>query len=173
MHSELAQVFLGFSARKLEQYATRIRDCLGLLSDEQLWHRSGEHENSVGNLVLHLCGNVRQWIGHGVAGLPDVRDRRAEFAARGGHSREELAERLERTVRQAVAILSTLAPARLLESVVLQGYQVTVMEAIYHAVEHFAQHTGQIIYATKRFAGADLGFYKHLDRGGAPADPTP
>lgn len=173
MQTDLARIFLDFSARKLEQHATRIRDCLGRLSEEQIWRRSGEHGNAVGNLVLHLCGNVRQWIGHGAGGLADVRDREAEFAARGGPPRKVLAARLDQTVREAVEILAGLAPGRLLESVVIQGYRLTVMEAVYHAVEHFAQHTGQILYATKQWTGADLGYYRHLSGRGAPVDPTP
>ncbi len=173
MEAELAHLFLDFSVRKLEQYAARIRDCLGRLSGEQIWRRGGEHENAVGNLVLHLCGNLRQWIGHGAGGLADVRERPAEFAARSGLSREELAARLDETVREATAVLRALTPARLLETLVLQGYQVTVLEAVYHAVEHFSHHTGQILYATKQLTGEDLGYYRHLDVPGAAGDRTP
>ncbi|MGB9605175.1 MAG: DinB family protein [Bryobacteraceae bacterium] len=173
MDEALAAVFLDFSIRKLEQYAGRIRDCLDRLSNEQVWRRGCENENAVGNLVLHLCGNLRQWIGHGAGRLPDVRARDAEFAARGGISRRELADRLEAVVREATAIVRELTPARLLESVVLQGYRVKVLEAVYHAVEHFALHAGQIMYATKAMTGADLGYYRHLSGQGERTDPTP
>ncbi|MFN3322989.1 MAG: DinB family protein [Bryobacteraceae bacterium] len=158
------QIFLEFSTNKLEQLASRIEDCLGRLSDEQVWTRHSENENSAGNLVLHLCGNLRQWIGTGVAGMPNVRDRDAEFAARGGLSREQLRARLSDTVREAGKAIRATPAERLSETINVQGYEVTVLEAIYHVVEHFAQHTGQIIFLTKLLTGRDLGYYGHLSQ---------
>jgi len=173
MDAPLAAVFLDFSVRKLEQYAGRIRDCLNRLTEEQVWFRAGESQNAVANLVLHLCGNLRQWIGHGAGGLPDIRVRDAEFAARGGISRQDLIARLDAAVAEAVGILRALSLERLQQTAVLQGYRVTALEAIYHAVEHFAMHTGQIIYATKAMTGEDLGYYRHLSGQAPRADPTP
>ncbi len=167
------RIFLDFSVRKLTQLTDRIGDCLGLLSGEQVWARGGESENAVGNLVLHLCGNVRQWIVSGVGGRPDIRRRDEEFAARGEIQPDELRRRLDATVAEAVAVIEAVTPQRLLETVTPQGYQVTVLEAIYHVVEHFAQHTGQIIYATKMLTGEDLGYYRHLSRPVERADETP
>lgn len=167
------QIFLEFSARKLEQLAGRIGDCLGRLSYDQVWARGGDHENAVGNLVLHLCGNLRQWIGSGVAGKPDIRVRDREFSARGEIQPEQLRERLSGAVSEAVAAIRELPPARLTDSVRVQNYELTVLEAIYHAVEHFAQHTGQILFATKQMTGQDLGYYRHLDRGAAHGQTTP
>lgn len=156
--------FLGFSARKLAQLSSRIEDCLRRLTPEQVWSRAGDNQNAVGNLVLHLSGNVRQWIVSGVGGAADVRDRDAEFAARGGAPAADLAALLSSTVGEAAAILDGLAPGRLTERLRIQGYDVTVLEAIYACVEHFSHHTGQILYATKLFSGADLGYYAHLRR---------
>jgi uncharacterized damage-inducible protein DinB len=164
---------LEFSAAKLRQLAGRIVDCLGRLSEEQIWLRGNEHSNAVGNLVLHLCGNVRQWIIHGVGGAPDVRRRAEEFAARGGPAGQDLATRLEAIIAEAAAVIEKLTPERLAERVVVQNYNVTKLEAVLHVLEHFAQHTGQILFATKLLAGADLGYYKHLDRAGPPGDPAP
>jgi uncharacterized damage-inducible protein DinB len=160
----LDRVFLDCSARRLSQLGSRIEDCLGRLNDSQVWFRGGENQNAVGNLVLHLAGNVRQWIVSGVGGAPDVRDRDAEFAATGDAGVEELRERLGATVREAGAVLADIPPARLTERVRIQGYDVTVLEAIYHVVEHFAEHTGQIIFATKAATGDDLGYYAHLSK---------
>jgi len=157
-----ASVFLDFSARKLRQLASRIGTCLAGLTEEQVWARGGENENAIGNLTLHLCGNVRQWIVSGVGGRPDVRERDAEFAARGGPNTAELSQRLQSTVAEAAAALEAVTPARLAERVTVQGYDVSVLEAIYSVVEHFSMHTGQIIFATKILTGADLGFYRHL-----------
>jgi uncharacterized damage-inducible protein DinB len=158
-----AEAFLEYSANKLAQQAARVAECLDRLSDDQVWARGGDNENATGNLVLHLCGNVRQWIGTGVAGKPDVRARSREFSARAGPSRDELKERLENVVAEALETIRTLPPQRLVERVTLQGYNVSLLEAIYHVVEHFSGHTGQIIFATKLLTGGDLAFYRHLD----------
>ena len=160
----IEQEFLRFSADKLTQFSGRIQDCLAKLTYEQIWMRNSENENSAGNLVLHLCGNVRQWIGSGVAGKPDIRERDKEFAARGGVQPAELSERLKSVVAEAAGIIRDLDTARLMEKVTIQKYNITVMEAIYHVVEHFAEHTGQIIFATKLLTGQDLGYYKHLNK---------
>lgn len=167
------QIFLEFSARKLEQLAGRIEDCLGRLSYEQVWARGADHENAVGNLVLHLCGNLRQWIGSGVAGKPDIRVREREFSARGDIRPEELRERLAGAVEEAAGIIRALPSERLLEPVAVQNYKLTVLEAIYHVVEHFAQHTGQVLFATKQMTGQDLGYYRHLEGGAAHGQKTP
>jgi len=167
------RVFLDFSARKLEQLAGRINDCLGRLDPEQIWRRGSEAENSVGNLVLHLCGNLRQWIGAGVAGLPDVRRRDDEFAARGGIEPAELRKRLAAAVGEAVGTIRGLGEERLLEQVEVQRYKLTVLEAVYHAVEHFAQHAGQILFATKQMTKRDLGYYRHLAPEAEHGETTP
>jgi uncharacterized damage-inducible protein DinB len=162
----IEDIFLKYSADKLEQLRGRIQDCVGRLTYDQIWMRNTENANSVGNLVLHLCGNVRQWIGYGVGGQPDVRDRDSEFAARGGLQPAELSERLQTTISDAAGIIRNLPPERLAERRTIQKYDVTEMEAILHVVEHFSQHTGQIIFATKLLTGQDLGFYKHLNKPG-------
>jgi uncharacterized damage-inducible protein DinB len=173
MDAQLGTLFLQFSVEKLAQFASRIRTCLERLTPEQVWARGSESENAVGNLVLHLCGNVRQWVGFGIAGWPDVRERNSEFAARGGLGPQELAEQLEATVREAAAILRTLPVERLKDRTRVQNYDVTVLEAVYHVVEHFAEHTGQIIYATKQMTHEDLGFYRHLSRPQPHTERTP
>jgi len=159
---ETERVFLEFSAGKLRQLNSRIMTCLEKLSEDQIWLRGGENENAVGNLCLHLAGNVRQWIGYGVAGREDRRQRDVEFSTRSGRSREELRAILESTVAEAAEVIEGAKPEELLRRTTVQKYDLTVLEAIYHVVEHFAQHTGQILYATKAFTGEDLGFYAHL-----------
>jgi len=158
----IEQDFLKYSADKLSQLRGRIHDCLGRLTADQVWLKHAENENSIGNLVLHLSGNVRQWIGHGIAGQANIRDRDAEFAASGGLDKEALLTRLDQAVDAAIATIETLPLERLPEQVTIQNYNVTIMEAIYHVVEHFAEHTGQIIFATKLLTQEDLGYYQHL-----------
>jgi uncharacterized damage-inducible protein DinB len=154
--------FIAFSAEKLAQLGGRIEDCLGRLSYHQVWLRNTANENAVGNLVLHLCGNVTQWIGTGVAGRPDQRRRDEEFAARGNLQPAELAARIHAVVEDAAAVIRSLGPDRLTARTVVQKYDVTVIEAVYHVVEHFSMHTGQILFATKLLTGQDLGYYRHL-----------
>lgn len=163
------EIFLRFSAEKLEQLHGRIEDCLARLTPEQIWTRNSENENAVGNLVLHLCGNVRQWIGSGVGGLADHRRRDTEFDARGGKAPADLSELLSATVAQAAGIIREVPARRLTERILPQGYDVTVLEAIAHVVEHFSHHTGQIILLTKMLTGDDLGFYRHLRGSGRAA----
>lgn len=169
----LDRTFLEFSSTKLRQLASRIDTCLAQLSEEQIWARGGENENSAGNLVLHLCGNVRQWIIASVGGEPDTRQRDAEFAARGGFDARQLRDRLAATVSQAATVLDKVTAQRLSDRLAIQGYEVSVLEDIYHVVEHFAMHTGQIIFITKMLTGSDLGFYRHLSAKAAPADKVP
>ena len=161
------EAFLKFSGEKLAQLFGRIETCVGKLTAEQIWRRAADNDNAAGNLVLHLAGNVRQWILCGVGGQEDRRDRDSEFAARSG---DDVLSRLRPVVSEAVALIAGLPPGHLSEKKTIQKhYDVTVLEAIYHVVEHFAEHTGQIIFATKMAVG-DLGFYSHL---GKPDPDTP
>jgi uncharacterized damage-inducible protein DinB len=167
------RLFLDFSARKLEQYSERIVACLGKLNQDQVWRRGAENENAVANLVLHLCGNLRQWTGSVLDGRPDIRERDKEFAARGDTGLTALGALLTERVRDAVAVLHGLPESRLLDRVTGQGYDLTVLEAIYHVVEHFSMHTGQVLFATKQMTGEDLNFYPHLSRHGGHRETTP
>jgi len=142
----------------------RIEKCLGMLTPEQVWARGGENENAIGNLVLHLCGNMNQWIGTGLAGRPDTRQRDKEFAARGDVSPKELSDKLAATIADVTSIIRSFPQARLMEKTTIQNYNVTLVEVIVHVLEHFAQHTGQIIFGTKLLTGQDLGYYKHLNQ---------
>ena len=152
--------FLKFSSEKLTELFGRIATCVDQLSPEQIWARGNPNENAVGNLVRHLAGNVRQWILCGVGGAEDHRDRDSEFDARSG---ENVLERLRPVVEEAVALIASLPHERLGERKTIQKHwNVTVLEAIYHVVEHFSMHTGQIIFATKLLTGSDPGFYGYL-----------
>ena len=157
-------LFREVSTRKLAQLAGRIDVCLDRLSDDQIWARGSENENAVGNLVLHLIGNTGQWILSGVGGAPDIRARDNEFNERSGASKEELKARLAERIAAVNLVISGVSDARLTHRIQVQRYDVSVLEAIYHVVEHFAQHMGQIVFATKLFTGQELGFYTHLKR---------
>lgn len=158
--SDLARAFLDASREHLaDELLPRIEQCVEKLTDSQVWWRANEASNSIGNLMLHLSGNARQWIVSGVGGAPDIRKRQQEFDERGPLPRAELLDRLRGTVREAARVLRDCDPAILSESRRIQGHEVTVLKAVYHVVEHFSMHTGQIILLTKAQTGKDAGLY--------------
>jgi uncharacterized damage-inducible protein DinB len=167
--TETERQFLDYSSKKLQELSSRIDTCLLQLNDELVWARGGDNENALGNMVLHLCGNVRQWILSGIGGEPDTRRRDEEFAARGGVTVPELRDRLNATISAAIAIIDSVPSERLTERHSIQGYDASVLEVIYHVLEHFSMHTGQVIFVTKMLTGADLGFYRHLQSSARPA----
>lgn len=145
------------------EYPTKIRSAVESLPADRLWWRPHEQANSIGNLLLHLSGNVRQWIVSGVGGHPDVRKRNMEFAARGGASAAGMLDGLDATLRETDDVLRGLLPSELLERRSIQGRETTVMEAVYHVVEHFAGHTGQIIWIAKMVSPGAVKFYEDGD----------
>jgi uncharacterized damage-inducible protein DinB len=158
--SDIGQTFIARSRYHLsEDFLPKIEHCLSLLTDEQIWWRPNSESNSIGNLLLHLSGNARQWIVCGVGGAADARDRDAEFAQREMISREELRSILKQTLREVDATLAQFDPSKLLETKTIQGLDVSVLEAILHVVEHFSMHAGQVILLTKLLTATDLHFY--------------
>jgi uncharacterized damage-inducible protein DinB len=162
-----ARAFIAEARRHLAgEYLPKLERCLERLTDEQVWWRAGEDSNSVGNLLLHLEGNARQWLVSGVGGAPDRRTRDREFDEREPAPPARLLAALRATLEEADAALARLDPASLLERRRIQGHDVTVLAAVFHAVEHFSMHTGQIILLTKMLTGHDLAFYDFS--GGTP-----
>jgi uncharacterized damage-inducible protein DinB len=158
--SEIGQVFIARSRFHLaEDYLPKIERCLELLNDEQIWWRANPQSNSIGNLLLHLTGNVNQWIVCGLGDATDARDRDSEFAQRATIPREELIAGLKQTLREADAALARFGADKLLERRRIQGLDVSALEAILHVVEHFSMHAGQIILLTKQLTAQDMHFY--------------
>jgi hypothetical protein len=153
------ELFLRHSVNKLTQMTGYIEACVLKLDADDVWKRGYDAENSVGNLVLHLAGNVRQWIGWSIGGEPDIRQREQEFAGTSRMETGKLFATLNEAVSDALAILEKFPPERLTESVLTQDGQRTALEVIYQVVGHFQQHAGQIFYATKMMTGEDLNFY--------------
>jgi uncharacterized damage-inducible protein DinB len=163
---DLGQNFIDRSRAYLtDEYRIKMRKTVRALPAEMLWWRPNEEANSVGNLLMHLEGNLRQWIIGGVGGAPDVRNRAGEFAAKEGASAEELLRRLEQTLDEADAVLARLRPEQLAERRRVQARDVTVLEAVYQVVQHFALHLGQIILVAKAQVPGAVKFYE--DAGGA------
>jgi uncharacterized damage-inducible protein DinB len=154
----LAGIFRKDARSCFEKYLPRIVRCLQLLSEDEIWWRPNAASNAAGNVALHLCGNVRQWIMSGLAGAADTRERDKEFAARGPVSRRVLIAQLRKTVEEACRTIDGLSDEALTRQFAIQGYPVSGLEAVAHVVEHFAYHTGQLIYLTKLKRGRDLRF---------------
>jgi hypothetical protein len=163
----LATLFLDFSREKLlGQYWPRLRQCVESLTDEQVWWRPNPASNSIGNIILHLNGNVTQWLVDSFNRDEDRRDRPAEFAAEGGLTTAELLKKLGATLERAAQVLDRLSADELQAPYEIQGYHVHGLDAVYQVVEHFGLHYGQIAYITKSLSDRDLGFYKYLTKTG-------
>lgn len=143
----------------VKEYLPKIEDCFTNLSDYDIWWRAYETNNSIGNLILHLAGNIRQWIVHHLGGQEYQRERDKEFSERTHIPKQELIEHLRSAVMDVDAVLATFPAEKLLAHYEIQKYNVTALEAILHITEHFSYHTGQIVYITKLRTGKDLKFY--------------
>ena len=131
-----------------------------MLTHEQVWWRPNSESNSIGNLILHLEGNVRQWIISGIGDRADTRRRQSEFDARETMSSEELLDHLRRTMEEAKDVLATITPEMPLVMKPVQTFEESVLSILVHVTEHFSYHTGQIAYITKQCLDEQLGFYE-------------
>jgi hypothetical protein len=166
-HTSITTEFLDFSRQKLvEQYWPRLRTCVESLTAEQVWWRPNTASNSIGNLLLHLNGNIWQWLVASFNRLEDVRNRPAEFGERNLIPPSTLLQQLSTTMQQASEVLARLTETDLLTVYEIQGYKVSGLAAVYQVVEHFGLHYGQIVYITKLLRSEDLGFYRQLDKTG-------
>jgi hypothetical protein len=141
-------------------FLPKIERCLDQLSDKDIWSRPNDASNSIGNLILHLCGNVTMWIIGGIGNLPFERNRQLEFDERREIRSADLRQRLRLVVQQADDVLRAFDTDQLMTRRAIQGYDVTALEAIYHVVEHFSMHCGQIILLAKARTGRDLQLWK-------------
>jgi len=148
---ESPEIFLERSRHYLSgEYLPKLRHCVATLPNELVWHRANDSSNSIGNLLMHLAGNVRQWIGAGIGGQSVERD---------GPPAQSLISNLESALADADAVLAQLSADDLTRPCTIQGRETTVLAAIYHVVEHFAMHTGQIVLLTKAHAPEAIHFY--------------
>lgn len=170
----LATEFTRYAIQKLDENRRQIARCVSLLSTDELWQRSNDHCNAVGNLVLHLTGNIGQWILGGVGGESSARDRPAEFAARGPLAAAEFMPRFDEVLRRAAVVIATLGAADLLRPRSIQGYSVSTLVAVFHVVEHLSFHTGQVVQITKELKNVDLSLFDVQGRklGGSGASPA-
>ena len=165
MTPELGRALLDEARERLVKgYPAQVVACLGVLSDDQVWWRANDGSNSVGNLVLHVCGSSRHFIGRGLGGTEYARDRPAEFAERGPVPKDTLTGLVRGTAEETGRVLDALDPSRLMEVSDRAGDPFTALALVQRTSHHWALHTGQIVYATKMLqAGAvDELWYKSM-----------
>jgi hypothetical protein len=143
------RLFADQAAARADACCLRIKHCLEQLSQEQVWWRPSASMNSIGNLVLHLCGNLTQWMVHGVRQAPDTRNRPAEFAERGPIPPEDLVRRLNAIITEVKDVLAGCDDVLLLKPRRIQGFDGTVLSAILDSLTHLAGHTQEIVYITR------------------------
>jgi hypothetical protein len=146
------------AAQEMDSALTRIKHCLNQLTDEQIWRRAAPSMNSVGNVILHLCGNVRQWLFCGLGSAVDQRNRPAEFSDRGPIGKAELIRRLETAVEEARSVLINQTAEGLLKSRRIQAQDVTGLVALFNSVPHFRGHTQELVYMTRLLLGESYQF---------------
>ncbi len=159
LHEEITQVAI----RHFNENTDKIMHCLDQLTEEEIWKRPNEASNSVGNQILHLCGNIRQYAVASLGRKEDIRERDSEFSAKGGFTKEELSGKLSEIVQMAIATFEQVPEEELLRARNVQGYHYTGIAVIMHVVEHYSYHTGQIAFWTKLLRDKSLGFYDNVD----------
>lgn len=159
----LTNEFIEQAIFRLHENTPKIEKCLLLLNEEEIWKRPNTNSNSVGNLILHLCGNITQYIIASLGAKEDKRDRELEFSIERGYKKRELLDKLKSTIDQAVVILKDLKEQDLIAIRSVQGFKYSGMASIMQVVEHYSYHTGQIAFWTKLLKDQDLGFYAGID----------
>lgn len=161
---DIAHALVAECGRRLfDESVPRIKRCLSHLTEEEIWRRPNAQTVSVGNLVLHLCGNVRQWIVSGLGGAPDTRDRASEFSEAGPVATEELVAHLEQTMAEAREVIRRVTLQELLRVRPVQRYEESGLSILVHVVEHFSYHTGQISLHVKMRRGVDPSYHPELE----------
>ena len=145
----VANEFKRQTGKLLDQSTTKIIHCLSQLSESEIWWRPDPQLNSIGNLILHICGNLRQWSINAFSADAVARDREAEFSNTVRKTKQELVDLMSETVKQAKHAIQNIDQNQILETTEIQGFQVNAMEAILHTTSHFQGHTHQIIMLTR------------------------
>ena len=141
----------------------RIEKCLRQLSEIEVWQKPNANTNSIGNLILHLCGNITQYIHSSLGKEDDIRERDFEFSTKRGYTKKELLEKIESVTNKAIQIITAASEEDLLHKRMVQGFDYTGIGIIIHVTEHYSYHVGQIAFWTKFIKDKDLGFYEDFD----------
>lgn len=163
MSNKLVNEFIEQSIFRIDENTPRIQKCLDRLSEDEVWFQPNTSSNSIGNLILHLCGNINQYAVSSLSNSADTRERDLEFSTKSGFNKVELMQRLESTIENAKTVIKSLNEENLLKKRSVQGYNFTGMGIIIHVTEHYSYHTGQIAFITKLLKNKDLGFYAGIN----------
>ena len=163
MEKDLIAEFIHHSVNRMQENTKRIWGCFQELNENDIWTYPNESSNSIGNLILHLCGNIRQYIISSLGQRKDNRERDKEFSEKGGYIKSELLDQLNKTIHEAVEIIKSADGDSLVKVRSVQGYSYSGLGIIYHVVEHYSYHTGQVIFFTKLLKNKDLKFYAGID----------
>jgi uncharacterized damage-inducible protein DinB len=163
MDDNLRQEFISQAIFRLQENRPRIQRCLDLLSEDQVWQKPSPHSNCIGNLILHLQGNITQYIEATLHGKPDIRKRQTEFEAYSQVSKSELWTCIDQCIQRACDIIIQLPTEAFLKKYQVQCYNLSGVGIIIHVVEHLSYHVGQISFYTKQLTDADLGYYKDAE----------
>lgn len=163
METTLLNEFKSQCIHRIELNTPRIDACLNLLSETEVWKKPNAASNSVANLILHLCGNMTQYVISSLGGEEDQRQRDLEFSTKGGFTKEQLSNKLHETVAKVNHIIKDINRDQILKLRSVQGFEYTGVGILLHITEHYSYHTGQIALITKLITNKDLGFYKGYD----------
>ena len=163
MNKHLVEEFKSQTNFRLDEGLRMVNLALDKTTETQLWQLPYDGGMRLGNQLLHMAGNLRQYVLSGVGKQEDRRNRPLEFETKGGRTKKELVNALTNTVQEAKEVINQTSQEVLLKNYILQGFSLSGLGAVLHAVEHFSYHTGQIAFCVKQFTGEDLGFYAALD----------
>jgi uncharacterized damage-inducible protein DinB len=163
MDDKIGNELIRQSVMRINESTQKIIRCLDIVGDKDLWKSPNEHLNSVGNLILHICGNIGQYVVSSLGGAEDTRDRDLEFSTKSGLSKSDLLEKLTKTIQKATSVILQTSEEELLHERIVQGMKYSGIGVIIHVTEHISYHAGQIIFLTKLFSNLDMGFYANID----------
>lgn len=152
-----------FEKRVFDESYVRIFKCLSMIAEDQLWKSPNAEIPAIGSLVLHLCGNARQWILSGLGGEPDNRKREQEFQVHLNIKKADLIFLLENLRVNLRLTLQNLPEEALYQTYTIQGFKENGFSVMVHVIEHFSYHTGQITTLTKLLTNLSTGFYSNFD----------
>jgi uncharacterized damage-inducible protein DinB len=163
IEKEIKAEFINNSMYRMDESTRMIQICFKELSEEQVWKKPNANSNSIANLILHLCGNITQYIISSLGEVEDIREREKEFSSTSGLNKDQLLQKLMETVNTAKKVIFSAEFNKLLKKRPVQGFDFSGIGIIVHVVEHYSYHTGQIALLTKLWNDKDLGFYDGID----------
>jgi uncharacterized damage-inducible protein DinB len=163
MDNTFYKEFIDQSIDRLNQNTDKIKSCMVQLDEKEIWFSPNGNLNSAGNLILHLCGNIRQYVISSIGSKPDIREREIEFSTKGGFTRAELVAKLHDTLEEAKSAILHTDQENLMRTRIVQGMTYSGVGIVIHVTEHYSYHTGQIIFLAKLLKNMDMGFYSGVD----------